>query len=168
MLFVDVTQNGRVSIDSSITMDDFEECFSRLSDKPRPLNMNTDRQRSCDEKSLSELTMGLSPPPFFRNVDNPPRFMDHPDTGVHTPISPTGLETHPMVMEALDALRRSLVFFRGRPVGTIAAVDSSDENLNYDQVNPQLPWHNMLRKSLFCFSCHIMNWLFQVTTSSVF
>lgn len=163
MLYVDVAQNGNASIDSSITVDGFDECFSRLSDKPRPLNLNTERQRSCDERSLSELTIGLSPHPLFRNVDNSSRFMDHFDTGVHTPITPNGFETHPMVTEALDALRRSLVFFRGRPVGTIAALDSSDENLNYDQVNPQAPWHNMLCKSLF-----LRNWLFQATTCSIF
>ncbi|KAG0453464.1 hypothetical protein HPP92_024768 [Vanilla planifolia] len=44
-------------------------------------------------------------------------------------------EPHPMVAEAWDALRRSLVYFRGQPLGTIAAVDhASEEVLNYDQV----------------------------------
>ncbi|KAL4360436.1 hypothetical protein GQ457_04G000330 [Hibiscus cannabinus] len=39
-----------------------------------------------------------------------------------------------MVAEAWEALRRSLVYFRGQPVGTIAALDNTEENLNYDQV----------------------------------
>ena len=39
-----------------------------------------------------------------------------------------------MVGEAWEALRRSLVHFRGNPVGTIAALDHSSEELNYDQV----------------------------------
>jgi hypothetical protein len=38
------------------------------------------------------------------------------------------------VAEAWDALRRSLVVFRGQPVGTIAALDNTGEQLNYDQV----------------------------------
>ncbi|CAN1259522.1 Probable alkaline/neutral invertase B [Linum perenne] len=36
--------------------------------------------------------------------------------------------------EAWAALRKSLVLFRGQRVGTIAANDNSEENLNYDQV----------------------------------
>ncbi|GFZ09763.1 cytosolic invertase 2 [Actinidia rufa] len=44
-------------------------------------------------------------------------------------------EPHPMVADAWEALRRSLVFFRDQPVGTIAAYDhASEEVLNYDQV----------------------------------
>ena len=91
--------------------------------------------------------MGLSPHPFFRNADNSFRFMDHPDgvftpgrrSGFNTPRSPNVFETHPMVAEAWESLRRSLVFFRGQPVGRIAGLDSSEENLNYDQVNPKYP-----------------------------
>ncbi|XP_057494789.1 probable alkaline/neutral invertase B isoform X2 [Actinidia eriantha] len=141
MVSVDVTQNGSVrSIDTLCTAAEIDECLSRLSDRQRPLNI--ERQRSCDERSLSELSMGLSPHPFFRNADNSFRFMDHPDgvftpgrrSGFNTPRSPNVFETHPMVAEAWESLRHSLVFFRGQPVGTIAALDSSEENLNYDQV----------------------------------
>jgi hypothetical protein len=39
------------------------------------------------------------------------------------------------VNEAWEALRKSVVYFRGQPVGTIAATDhASEEVLNYDQV----------------------------------
>ncbi|KAK8447354.1 hypothetical protein SEVIR_8G054000v4 [Setaria viridis] len=42
---------------------------------------------------------------------------------------------HPLVNEAWEALRKSVVYFRGQPVGTIAATDhASEEVLNYDQV----------------------------------
>ncbi|CAI7827922.1 unnamed protein product [Closterium sp. NIES-54] len=43
-------------------------------------------------------------------------------------------QVDPMVLEAWDALRVSQVLFRGRPVGTIAALDPSETALNYDQV----------------------------------
>ncbi|CAI5990483.1 unnamed protein product [Closterium sp. NIES-64] len=43
-------------------------------------------------------------------------------------------QVDPMVLEAWDALRMSQVLFRGRPVGTIAALDPSETALNYDQV----------------------------------
>lgn len=40
-----------------------------------------------------------------------------------------------MVADAWEALTRSIVYFRGQPVGTIAAYDhASEEVLNYDQV----------------------------------
>ncbi|KAJ0436704.1 putative beta-fructofuranosidase [Helianthus annuus] len=46
-----------------------------------------------------------------------------------------GLEPHLMFVEAWDALRKTMVYFRGQPVGTFAALDNnSDEKLNYDQV----------------------------------
>jgi hypothetical protein len=66
---------------------------------------------------------------IFDNVNSP--------GGWETPVSSArnSFEPHPMVAEAWDALRRSLVYFRGQPVGTIAAYDhATEEVLNYDQV----------------------------------
>nr|DAD41160.1 TPA_asm: hypothetical protein HUJ06_015483 [Nelumbo nucifera] len=139
---MDVSQNGSVrSVDPLCTVAEIEECdFSRLADRHRPLNI--ERQRSFDERSLGELSMGFSPRPSSRNVENPFRMIDHLDniyspgrrSGLTTPRSQTYFETHPIVAEAWEALRRSLVYFRGQPVGTIAALDHSEEELNYDQV----------------------------------
>ncbi|KAL5201684.1 hypothetical protein ABZP36_036038 [Zizania latifolia] len=43
-------------------------------------------------------------------------------------------ELYPIVGDALEVLRRSLVFFHGQPLGTIAAFDhASEEVLNYNQ-----------------------------------
>ncbi|KAI3844976.1 hypothetical protein MKX01_000064 [Papaver californicum] len=112
---------------SASEIDDYD--FSKLLDKPRPLNI--ERKRSFDERSLSELSIGLS-----RGLD-----LETCSPGARsafdTPASSArnSFEPHPMVSEAWDALRRSLVFFRGQPVGTIAAYDhQSEEVLNYDQV----------------------------------
>lgn len=44
------------------------------------------------------------------------------------------LDPRPMISEAWKTLRLSLVNFHGVPVGIIAALDSSDEKLNFDQV----------------------------------
>jgi hypothetical protein len=38
-----------------------------------------------------------------------------------------------MVIEAREALAASIVYYRGRPVGTVAALDPEVEALNYDQ-----------------------------------
>lgn len=110
--------------------------FSKVLDKPRTLNI--ERQRSCDERSMSELSIGFSPRQLFAKPDMFSRFGDHLDSpmqksGLNTPRSLI-LDSNSILPEAWEALRRSLVHFRGEPVGTIAAMEDSDEKLNYDQV----------------------------------
>lgn len=110
-------------------MDDHD--LFRLLDKPR---LNIERKRSFDERSLSELSIGLSRA-GLDNLDS--SYSPGGRSGFDTPASSArnSFEPHPMVAEAWDALRRSLVYFRGQPVGTIAAYDhASEEVLNYDQV----------------------------------
>jgi len=113
--------------------------FSKALDRPRSLYI--ERQRSCDERSLSELSVGFSPRHLISKIDISSRLAEHVDH-IHSPLSKSGIntprsapwESHSLTSEAWEALRRSLVYFRGRPVGTIAALDNSDEQLNYDQV----------------------------------
>ncbi|KAK8563052.1 hypothetical protein V6N13_018405 [Hibiscus sabdariffa] len=136
---VDVNHNKNIKTEDMLCpLSEYEECdFSKLLEKPRLLNI--DRQRSLDERSLSELSIGMS----ARGIDlNSSRFFEQLDSicspvgrrsGFSTPRSQTGFDPHPMVAEAWEALRRSLVYFRGQPVGTIAALDNTEENLNYDQ-----------------------------------
>ncbi|KAI4297716.1 hypothetical protein L6164_037591 [Bauhinia variegata] len=140
---MDYSQNGNVkSTENGLcTVPEVEGDLSKLLDKPRTLNLSIDRQRSCDERSLSELSLAFSPRPMSKNAENTSRPIDHPDNAFspgpksvgNTPGSLTW-DPNPIVSEAWEALRRSLVYFRGQPVGTIAASDNSDEKLNYDQV----------------------------------
>lgn len=53
------SQNGNVkNNDALFTVDEIEESeFSKLLDRPRPLNM--ERQRSFDERSLGDLAIGF-------------------------------------------------------------------------------------------------------------
>lgn len=109
---------------------DDNDLFSLL-DKPR---LNIERQRSFDERSLSELSLGLTRAALdnFESIYSP-----HGRSGFDTPASlaQNSFEPHPMVSDAWEALRRSMVYLRGQPIGTIAAVDhASEEILNYDQV----------------------------------
>lgn len=137
----DKVQKGSVkNVVSSNSVQDLYGYESRL-----PRIMNPERQLSLDERSFADLSsLGLSPHPPSR-ADNSYRVFDHvysPSrrSGINTPTSSfggldMGLEPHPMIFEAWENLRRSLVSFRGQPVGTIAALDNnSDEKLNYDQV----------------------------------
>ncbi|CAN8289960.1 unnamed protein product [Cochlearia groenlandica] len=84
-----------------------------------------ERKRSFDERSMSELSTGYG-------LNNSPRGRSVLDTPLSYGRDP--FEAHPMMVEAWEALRRSMVFFRGLPIGTLAAVDNTtDEVLNYDQ-----------------------------------
>ena len=46
-------------------------------------------------------------------------------------LSPVGTA---MVEEAWERLKKSFVYYRGKPVGTLAAMDPMAEALNYNQV----------------------------------
>ena len=120
----------KVSSHASIAdMDDYG--LLNLLDKPR---LNIERQRSFDERSLSELSIGL-PKGSVDNFES--LYSPGGRSGFDTPASSArnSFEPHPMVAEAWEALRRSMVYFRGQPVGTIGAYDhASEEVLNYDQV----------------------------------
>ncbi|KAG6403624.1 hypothetical protein SASPL_135850 [Salvia splendens] len=106
-LNVEVLQNGSVNNGDSIELDEYD--LSRADNFSRAFD-NLDSLYSPGRRS-----------------------------GCNTPMSHFGYgmmasDPHPMIAEAWDDLRRALVYFRGQPVGTIAALDSSDEKLNYDQV----------------------------------
>lgn len=137
----DVSMNGSMgnhdTTNSIFEIDDSD--ILKLMDRPRPVNV--ERKRSFDEKSYSEMSITLSPRPSYRMADSF-HMLDHHEyvyspgrrSGFHTPRSESYYETLPMIADAWEALRRSVVHFRGQPVGTIAALDHSVEELNYDQV----------------------------------
>ncbi|CAM8899528.1 hypothetical protein QQ045_010639 [Rhodiola kirilowii] len=145
--YLDSSQNGsKKSSESLFTVAEMEECvFSKRSEKPRLLHLDRERKRSFDERSFNELITGYSSPRLSYRTDNSSsvRLCDNVESmllspgrrsGINTPRSHCSLDPHSMMGEAWEALRRSLVYFRGQPVGTIAAVDNSEEELNYDQV----------------------------------
>lgn len=109
-------------------MDDFD--LTRALDKPR---LKIERKRSFDERSMSELSTGYTRQDSYLDMAHSPGSRSMLDTPLS--CARNSFEPHPMVAEAWEALRRSMVFFRGQPVGTIAAYDhASEEVLNYDQV----------------------------------
>lgn len=141
-VIMDVYSNGNVknleTASNIVQIDDSD--FLRLLDRPRPISI--ERNRSFEEKSFNELSSTLSPLLFHRNVEKNSfhifDLLDHTFSPVrsslNTPRSNHCFEPHPVFTDAWEALRRSLVYFRGQPVGTIAAIDHSSDELNYDQV----------------------------------
>lgn len=128
----DMTHND--SLNNGDCDTDFD--FSKLQDKPRHLNL--ERQRSFDERSLAEASPRYSSrlENGLRQIDLESVFSPSRRSSFNTPRSQIGFEPHPMFLEAWESLRKTMVYFRGQPVGTIAALDNSDEKLNYDQVIP--------------------------------
>ncbi|XP_074263728.1 putative alkaline/neutral invertase F [Silene latifolia] len=134
-------ENGGIGrVKSSIFEIIDDDDFSKFTEKAKPIKI--ERKRSFDEKSFSEMSITMSPRPFYKNTQNSSRVFEPVDSiyssggrsGFDTPRSENGFEPHPIVAEAWDALRASIVYFRKEPVGTIAAIDNSEESLNYDQV----------------------------------
>ncbi|MCO5569214.1 hypothetical protein L7F22_022925 [Adiantum nelumboides] len=110
--------------------------FFRLVDtKPRPLHLNT--YRSCDEKSfvdaVGEITARIRSTDYLDGILSP-SIRSMTNTPRSATFHPSHFEPHPMLTDAWDSLRKSLVYFRGMPVGTIAALDPTEDSLNYNQV----------------------------------
>ncbi|PKI77436.1 hypothetical protein CRG98_002209, partial [Punica granatum] len=135
----DITQNGSLtSLETASSIFEIGDSdLLRLLDRPKPINVD---RRSFDERSYNDVSISLSPRHSFRNSENF-RNLEHAGymfspgirSGLNTPRSHSYYETHPMIVDAWEALRKSIVNFRGQPVGTIAALDHSVEELNYDQ-----------------------------------
>lgn len=70
----------------------------------------------------------------FNQVDHPENNNKADPFLQNSALNAHPLDPQPMISEAWETLRHSLVNFRGVPVGTIAALDNSEEKLNYDQV----------------------------------
>ncbi|OMO75400.1 Six-hairpin glycosidase-like protein [Corchorus olitorius] len=119
-LGLDVSQNGNhvKTLESAGTIFEIDDS-EILRNLERPRAINIERNRTFDQERPSNECLS----PHGRR------------SGFNTPRSHTCFETHAMVAEAWENLRRSIVYYRTQPVGTIAAIDHSvEEELNYDQV----------------------------------
>ncbi|XP_012073799.1 probable alkaline/neutral invertase B [Jatropha curcas] len=131
---MDVTQNGKIkSLETTASIFEIDDSENlKILERPRPIVV--ERNRPFDERSFnSELSITLSPRLIYRNnLENGSPAGRR--SGFNTPLSGCHFESHPVGAEAWESLRRSLVYYRRQPVGTIAALDHSVEELNYDQV----------------------------------
>ncbi|XWS24486.1 hypothetical protein CRYUN_Cryun28dG0106700 [Craigia yunnanensis] len=135
-LGIDVSQNGNVkTLESAGTIFEIEDSdILRILERPRAINVERNRSFDFEERPPSELSI-TSPRHSLKIIDHLEGLSPHGRrSGFNTPRSHTYFETHAMVAEAWENLRRSIVYYRRQPVGTIAALDHSVEELNYDQV----------------------------------
>jgi Alkaline and neutral invertase len=120
-------RNTPSSLFSITELDDFYS--SHLSRTPR---LNIERKISLDDCSISGNLRQVDSHENMSQMDG----VGH-KAGFDTPrsVSDNVFEPHPTVVAAWEALRKSIVYFRGQPVGTVAACDTAtEEALNYDQV----------------------------------
>jgi hypothetical protein len=126
--------------DNGIDFTKFLEVTTRSIPIPIIAPINT--SRTLDERSLSEIiSSGLASPRAPRTLESVKsseclEALLSPSirSSAGTPQDHPSFEPHPMIADAWEALRRSLVYFRAKPVGTIAAMDPTEESLNYNQV----------------------------------
>jgi len=95
-----------------------------------------ERHRSC-VVTLSDIELnGLQPPRLHQTIDIS-KIPGGSQCSLHeeTPTDTNASHRHAIADAAWEALKRSIVYFRGQPIGTVAAIDKSQgAALNYDQV----------------------------------
>lgn len=113
--------------------------FSKMDIRPRTLTV--DRHKSCEIRALYDLFRAHAPP-HLSSIQDSLKNLDHSKIAENLESalppsrmsSPKASNSSQIQVEAWEALRRALIYFRGRPLGTIAAMDPSEEVLNYNQV----------------------------------
>jgi hypothetical protein len=101
-----------------------------------------ERHRSCvvtlSDKELSD----LQPRRLLQTLDVSKSPGGGSQCSLHeeTPADANASHKHATADAAWEALKRSIVYFRGQPIGTVAAIDKSQgAALNYDQVTFSVP-----------------------------
>ncbi|TYJ49178.1 hypothetical protein E1A91_A01G116000v1 [Gossypium mustelinum] len=120
-LRINGSPNGNVkTLESAGTIFEAEDSdiLLRIMERPRAINVSFEERPS--NELLSNHFECLSP--HGRR------------SGFNSPRSYTSFEAHAMVGEAWENMKRSIFYYRRQPVGTVAAMDHSVEELNYDQV----------------------------------
>jgi hypothetical protein len=94
-----------------------------------------ERHRSC-AVTLSDIELnGLQPRHLLQIIEKGPGGGSQCSLHEETPTDTNASHRHAIAYAAWEALKRSIVYFRGQPIGTVAAIDKSQgAALNYDQV----------------------------------
>jgi len=94
-----------------------------------------ERHRSC-VVTLSDIELnGLQPRRLLQTIEKSLGGGSQCSLHEETPTDTNASHRHAIADAAWEALKRSIVYFRGQPIGTVAAIDKSQgAALNYDQV----------------------------------
>jgi Alkaline and neutral invertase len=113
------------------------EEVSKIADKVRA---NLERHKSCDMCPVFELSPMVHPVKSLEKLSISEQHLSESEnngesrSSAVTPRIASGLESDPFLMEAWKELRNAVINCNGEPVGTIAALDTAIDSLNYDQV----------------------------------
>jgi Alkaline and neutral invertase len=113
------------------------EEVSKIADKVRA---NLERHKSCDVHHMFELSPMLHPVKSLEKLRISEQHLSEIEkngesrSNAVTPKTTSGLESDPFLTEAWKELRNAVINCNGEPVGTIAALDTAIDSLNYDQV----------------------------------
>jgi len=122
--------------ESKITeLTDYENHDSPPKPEKRTRMHHIERHRSC-VVTLSDIELnGLQPRRLLQTIEKSPGGGSQCSLHEETPTDTNASHMHAIEDAAWEALKRSIVYFRGQPIGTVAAIDKSQgAALNYDQV----------------------------------
>eukprot|EP00250_Pteridium_aquilinum_P032811 c4697_g1_i1 orf=473-2161(-) len=123
-----------LSLDFTITENRAES--RERADRPRSVRAEGQQQSGENGQPRMQHTRTFSSD-HLANLLTSPSIRSLASLIADTPRSDVSLmsfEPHPTYVDAWRHLRAAILRFRGIPVGTIAAMDSSEDALNYDQV----------------------------------
>ncbi|CAN6483014.1 unnamed protein product [Victoria cruziana] len=126
---------------------DFQTIFNAIKNAPTDSHLwerksqQIDRQRSCEDFMMGESFHhnGSASSQFLEclKTTESPEMVSSPSkrpTSNASWVFHASLNQNHVVNEAWEMLRKSVVYFQGNMVGTVAALDQSVDTLNYDQV----------------------------------
>lgn len=127
---------------------DFQTIFNAIKNAPTDSHLwerksqQIDRQRSCEDFMMGESFHhnGSASSQFLEclKTTESPEMVSSPSkrpTSNASWVFHASLNQNHVVNEAWEMLRKSVVYFQGNMVGTVAALDQSVDTLNYDQVH---------------------------------
>lgn len=113
------------------------EEVSKIAEKVRT---NLERHKSCNVCPVFELSPLVHPVKSLEKLRISEQHLSESEnngesrSNAVTPRVTPGSESDPFLMEAWKELRNAVINCNGEPVGTIAALDTAIDLLNYDQV----------------------------------
>ncbi|KAK8588082.1 hypothetical protein V6N12_022539 [Hibiscus sabdariffa] len=103
-----------------------ENEYTEKTEKPKMVRVQS-YEKIADKASVAHISLKS-----YASVGT--SFENSELNGIYSAIKSSNTENTAMMEEAWETLQKSYVYYKGRPVGTLAAMDPTAEALNYNQV----------------------------------